>query len=354
MRGALAAIALAAAASGATAATVDDLEACVQRFPGERTADRKACFEALVAPRASPADRPAARPLPDLGLRFEKGDSPSPFRRLWGDSTERSSWRTGGYKTNYFMPAFYSRNPNPAPFVPAGQAGEAAAVDRESTEAKFQFSMKGHLWPKDDGGRHDLWFGYTQVSHWQIWNAEASRPFRESSYEPEILYTYESSGIDWAGWRLAHVGIAINHNSNGRGGDLSRSWNRAIAFARAEKGGTLVTLRAWARILETGRDDNPGIGDYFGRAELQVEQRFANGVNFAVTGRHSLRTGARSRGALQLDLSTPLCRDSWPASLCVDSLRAFVQGYHGYAESLLDYNYKDSYIGIGVSLGDSR
>lgn len=357
MRVALAAIVLAAAASGAAAATVDELEACVQRFPGERTAERKACFEALVAPKplpAGPARTEPARAMPTTDLEFDSGDSPSPFRRLWGDAKERSAWRAGEYHTNYFLPAFRARNPDLVPARVGETPSPAAPLERDATEAKFQLSFKGHLWPKDDRGNHDLWFGYTQVSHWQLWNAEASRPFRETSYEPELMYTYEPPGLAWAGWRVGHVGLSLNHNSNGRGGDLSRSWNRAIAFVRAEKGATLVTLRTWTRIRETGIDDNPEIEDYYGRADVQVSHRFRTGVELNATGRHSLRAGSRSRGAIQLDLSAPLCRDHWPAWACVDSLRAYVQGYHGYAESLLDYNHKDAYFGIGVSIGESR
>ncbi len=361
MTRALAALVLAAAGGVAAAApaasggsSVEDLEACVQRFPGDRAAERKACFEAIVSPKPAPAPERPASATPTTDMEFEAGDSPSQFRRLWGDAKERSAWRAGEYRTNYFLPAFRARDPNLAPARAGDAASTVPQADRDATEAKFQLSFKGHLWPKDDRGRHDLWFGYTQVSHWQLWNAEASRPFRETSYEPELMYTYETPGLEWAGWRVGHVGLSLNHNSNGRGGDLSRSWNRAIAFARAEQGGTLVTLRAWTRIRESGIDDNPQIEDYYGRADLQVSHRWRNGVVLEATGRHSLRTGSRSRGALQLDLSAPLCRDAWPAWMCVDSLRAYAQGFHGYAESLVDYNHKDTYLGIGVSIGESR
>jgi phospholipase A1 len=365
----LAAFALAAATSGVgtvstataapTAPTVDDLEACVQRFPGDRAAERKACFEALVSP-GPPASRPSvpaapeARTVPTTDFRHEGGDSASQFRRLWGDAKERSAWRAGEYRTNYFLPAFRAKEPNLAPSRVGDPVPTATQADRQATEAKFQLSFKGHLWPKDERGNHDLWFGYTQVSHWQVWNAEASRPFRETSYEPELMYTYETPGLAWGGWRVGHVGLSLNHNSNGRGGDLSRSWNRVIAFARAEKDDTLVTLRAWSRIRESGPDDNPEIEDYYGRADLQVSHQFGSGVRLEATGRHSLRTGSRSRGAIQLDLSAPLCAGSWPGWMCVNSARLYVQGYHGYAESLIDYNYRDSYLGIGVSLGESR
>jgi len=351
------------AGSALAAPTAAQMEECVRRFPGDREAERRACFESLLAPAsatappATPPSPPSAappRPAPAAAIALDRGESGSPFRRLWGDAKERSAWRAGEYQTNYFLPAYHARRPNLAPAAVGGAA--TAPIDpalRQATEAKFQLSLKGHVWPKDDRGSHDLWFGYTQVSHWQLWNDEASRPFRESSYEPEILYTWEPK--DWrAGtWRVGHLGLSLNHNSNGRGGDGSRSWNRVIGFVRAESGGTMVTVRGWGRIEESGKDDNPRIADHYGRADVQVTHEFANGALLSALARHSLRGGSRSRGALQLDLSLPLCRSHWPAWACVDSLRAHAQVFHGHAESLIDYNHRDTYFGLGFSIGET-
>ncbi len=60
----------------------------------------------------------------------------------------------------------------------------------------------------------------------------------------------------------------------------------------------------------------------------------------ALMARHSLRTGSRSHGALQLDYGFPIS----------NLLRGHVQVFDGYGESLIDYNHKATYVGVGVSL----
>ena len=65
-----------------------------------------------------------------------------------------------------------------------------------------------------------------------------------------------------------------------------------------------------------------------------------DGHVFTVLGRHSLRGGDESHGALQLDYGFPINR----------AFRGHVQVFHGYGESLIDYNHKATYVGVGVAL----
>ena len=57
-------------------------------------------------------------------------------------------------------------------------------------------------------------------------------------------------------------------------------------------------------------------------------------------GRHSLRGGDRSHGALQFDWAFPI----------TSKLHGYVQIFDGYGESLIDYNHRATYVGAGVSL----
>ena len=51
-------------------------------------------------------------------------------------------------------------------------------------------------------------------------------------------------------------------------------------------------------------------------------------------------TSNRSHGAVQLDYGFPIS----------NLLRGHVQIFDGYGESMIDYNHKATYIGLGVSL----
>ena len=90
---------------------------------------------------------------------------------------------------------------------------------------------------------------------------------------------------------------------------------------------------------EGGEDENPGIEDYIGRGDATLVYS-RSGHEVSLMARHSLRGGDDSRGAVQLDWGFPLTR----------TLRGHVQVFDGYGESLIDYNHKATYVGLGVSL----
>ena len=72
--------------------------------------------------------------------------------------------------------------------------------------------------------------------------------------------------------RLRVAGFGINHQSNGRGGPESRSWNRIMGQLGFEIGdATTVMLRPWWRMPESARnDENPDIDDFMGDGDLRV------------------------------------------------------------------------------------
>ncbi len=341
-------VAMAAWCSSATAIDLDDCKSL------EDDAKRLACYDSATGRNASQAERTApaatgpatagsgllARLLPDP---TRPGARPSSLAERWdldvAPNPELFALRA--YKPIYILPAFYSSSPNLRPSSPNPENNATLAGPIDHLEGKFQVSGKAKL--LDDVGVSGgaLWFGYTQTSHWQVYNEERSRPFRETNYEPELIYTaptnYSIFGLDG---RL--VGLSLTHQSNGQDNPRSRSWNRVIGQVGLENDDWALLVRPWLRLREkVGKDDNPDILDYVGRGDLVAIRKLGN-QQIAVTLRHSLKTGDRAHGSLAVDWAFPV----------YGYLKGHIQLFTGYGESLIDYNHRQNSIGVGVSVGE--
>ena len=187
-----------------------------------------------------------------------------------------------------------------------------------------------------------LWFAYTHRVSWQMYNARASRPFRETNYEPEAILTF-GTGNEGNGLKLVNLGVV--HESNGRIESNSRGWYRVYAQGGWEWDRLSMLGRVWQRIPEKAKDDdNPDIKDYIGRGDLVTRYQTAGGYVTSLLVRHTLRS-TPNRGFMQLDWATPLLSS-------LGSARLHLQMSSGYGETLIDYNHKQTTLGIGVSFGD--
>lgn len=151
----------------------------------------------------------------------------------------------------------------------------------------------------------DLWIGYTQASHWQIYNSRLSEPFRETDYEPEAILAFRTN-LHVLGWDGRLLSASLTHQSNGRNIPLSRSWNRVILTAGFERPGWTLLLRPWWRIPDSaGSDDNPDIQNYMGRGEVLLVRHLGK-QELSLLVRHSLRFGSASHGAAQFEWAFPI------------------------------------------------
>jgi phospholipase A1 len=243
------------------------------------------------------------------------------------------------YKPVYLFPVFWSSNQNEMPHSPNPLNTVTTPQNLDAYETKFQLSFKTKALENLFGDNGDLWMGYTQSSRWQVYNADASRPFRETNYEPEVLLVFRNN-YSIGGWKGRMSAIGLNHQSNGRADPLSRSWNRIMFNFGFDRDNWAIMARPWIRVSEERKDDdNPDISDYMGRGDVTIVHTIGQ-HQLSLMGRHSFRGGDRSHGALQFDWGFPIH----------NQLRGHLQIFDGYGESLIDYNHRATYIGLGVSL----
>ena len=305
---------------------------------------------AASAPPASPAAQPTAAIEPDCRTGPE-----SELSRFWEleAGSDCGRFRIRGYRpVSLSWIASDTVNRAPSSDTP-GHTGDYQPF--QQSEGRIQLSVRtkigqGFLPVEASGGRDSLWFAYSQQSYWQLFTPSLSRPFRSTDHEPEVIYMLPTDAALPLGWRLRYSGVSINHQSNGQTLPLSRSWNRIIVMAGMEKGERFtLTGRLWQRMPEEAdSDDNPGISDYIGRAELTGAWQADKNNTLALTVRHSLNHAAN--GSLRLEWLSKLGdsgrrgRDS--------GLRFHTQLFSGYGDSLMDYNRWRTVLSIGLSLVD--
>jgi len=318
---------------------------------------------ALTTAPANPANgQPATEILLLPSLNTEAPDGKpigcrntqySELSRFWElqRGTDCDTFAIRGYRP-ISLALVMSGGVNPPPAVGAG-----SPPDYRHGETKIQLSVrtkiaKGLLkrGEADEDDHDSLWFGYTQQSYWQLFTRDLSRPFRTTDHEPELIYIYPHQIALPGGWNYRLSGLGLVHQSNGQSDPLSRSWNRTYLMGAAEKtlgpeSGLRLQARLWNRLDESTNDNNPGIENYIGRAELTGTWQMNKANTLSLTLRHSLKSEAR--GSARLDwMMAP------DASPTYTGLRYHVQLFSGYGDSLLDYNKRRNVLSVGLSLVD--
>lgn len=338
---------LAAALASPAAVAAQGVAECVMEADNQL---RLACYDRLFReqkPPAPPAGPVAAAPTepaqpPD---RPETLLVSTAFTKAWELTPEakRGTFVVRTYLPNFILPLHTTSSINRTPGSPT-RGVTTGRPDYRPLEAKMQVSLRAKVAEGLVLPDADLWFAFTQRSLWQVWNRQESSPFRSTDYQPEAIYVIPvpprlgALPGGW-NWRMAQLGIA--HQSNGQGGSLSRSWNRVYASAAFDHGEFGLVLRGFRRIGEDSNDDNPDMTRYIGNAEVM-----ASWLPGLATASLTWRTHARtaSRGSLQFDWTYPVKRNQ-PAGL-----RWYAQVFSGYGETLLDYNHRQTSLGLGLTL----
>jgi phospholipase A1 len=237
------------------------------------------------------------------------------------------------HKRNYLLP--FTHNDNPNQLEDIIDLGDDAF---DHAEAEFQVSMKFPVVQGVFDDNTDLLVAYTGHSWWQVYN-DASAPFRETNYQPEIFLRHYG-GPNILGAQVAFWDFGVVHESNGRSdviSKVSRSWNRIYGNVGFDVGDFAFGVKAWYRIPEDEEDDNnPNIYEYRGYAEFRAV--WAPNKN---TFSAMYRPGTQEDG-LELSWSYPIN----------NHLRFFTKYYKGYGESMIDYDHEVERIGIGIAIND--
>jgi len=242
------------------------------------------------------------------------------------------------HRLNYILPFTYVSDPNTL---------SASGLNTENVdhlEAKYQISVKLPIY-QEDNSTSGLYFGFTAVSYWQVYNSEASKPFRETNYEPELFYAWRNE-LAFAGFKFNQIRFGLSHQSNGQSGLRSRSWNRLFASAMFSDDDSFYHIKAWYRIKEDEKvdqfdstgDDNPDITTFMGHTEFGYGTKLGK-FNIMALVRNNLKT-SDNKGSVELNLS-------YPISTRYDVL---LQYFNGYGDSLVDYNRHQQRFGLGIQL----
>lgn len=222
------------------------------------------------------------------------------------------------YKFNYLLPVTYAKTvPNDG---------------RKSVETKFQISLAKPLFYDVFGLRESLVAAYTQTSWWQI--TKKSSPFRETNYQPEIFLNFASPKyLEQIGVKNLKFGLL--HESNGRDGTNSRSWNRAYVQGDIVYGNLTISPRVWSVIGE--KNDNKEILNYIGHGDLRLSYKLNDQI-FSLMLRNNLHFDKTNKGAAEISYMFPIFSTG---------VYGYLQYFTGYGESLIDYDRHTDKVGLG-------
>lgn len=242
------------------------------------------------------------------------------------------------HRLNYILPFSYVSDPNTL------SASGLSTENVDNIEAKYQISVKLPLYQVENS-TSGLYMAFTAVSYWQVYNGEASKPFRETNYEPELFYSWRNE-LTFAGFKFNQIRFGLSHQSNGQSGLRSRSWNRLFASAIFSDADSFYHIKAWYRIKEDEKDDpfdstgddNPDITTFMGHTEFGYGTTLGD-FNVMALMRNNLKT-SNNKGSIELNLSYPIS----------ERYELLMQYFNGYGDSLVDYNRHQQRIGFGVQL----
>ena len=204
---------------------------------------------------------------------------------------------------------------------------------RENSNVKFQISVSQRLTRSTLPWNTYLYLFYTQKVFWNV--LEKSFPMTDLNFNPGIGL---AKPLFVKNRFIGQVIFALEHESNGRDGDASRSWNKISCGANIMIDPNLVVHgKVWIPIVDGM--NNKDILDYSGIYQVGL-QAFSNNRRFNASVVLTKRRGWRLSYNTVVELAYRLWRR--------DNQFLFLQYYNGYGEGLLEYNKFHSQLRVGI------
>lgn len=222
----------------------------------------------------------------------------------------------GMYKDNYIITG-----------IPANKA-----INKETADVKFQFSIRHRMLKGTLPFNSFLMLTYTQKSFWDIYRESA--PFGDSNYNPGFML---GAPVTNQGKLRGMLALSLEHESNGRDGEASRSWN-FIGLSAAYLYNRYFWGQAKVWIPQVSRKDNPDLLDYRGLGFLALNYRSFTDRFAASVVLNPAKKGLNTR----IELAARVTKRA--------NYYFFLQWEQGYAESLLRYKEYNSMVRLGIAL----
>lgn len=221
-------------------------------------------------------------------------------------------------------------------------------VGVEPEESKFQFSFKYRFIDPETGiafrypWLSGIYFAYTHTSFWDL--KSDSVPFQDTSYKPELFFITDNIDTGFAPLDGFFIKTGVQHESNGRAGDESRSTNitylepSMVFINELNLSGLKISPRFWFYMHNEGT--NRDLPEYRGYFDLGITLGQAQSL---IVDSH-LRW-AEQGGSVQIDLTYPMHR------LLGQNIDFYlhVQYVSALAESLLNYDERTDALRIGFA-----
>lgn len=202
-----------------------------------------------------------------------------------------------------------------------------------NSDAKFQVSVRHRLTNSTLPFKTYFFLTYTQKAFWDVF--KESFPFRDLNYNPTLGF---GRALIRNNRFLGTLSLQFEHESNGKDGEDSRSWNKVSL-------GTYFLLddhwsfqaKAWVPIIDG--QNNRDIVKYSGWGLVALDYSSPKkkyNVGLLVTKRGGVNLNAN----VVINASVRIFSD--------DNQYLFLEYFNGYGESMLDYKQYRQRLRIGI------